>query len=442
MSRLATLKLYTPHVAQLKFHQMHHQFKVVSWGRQSGKSTGANNEMVSKAWQKPGTNYWFVTPTADQAMVQYRRMVQALFLSGVLKAKNQTEKRIKLINNSTITYKSGESFDNLRAETLHGVVIDEVRDQRRDLWPMVIMPMLGTTNGWAIFTSTPNGYDHFYDLALRGMDMLDPNWGFMSVPSTANPFFSQMMYDEARKVMTEEQFAQEILAQFRDLAQGRAYNSYGDHNKVLENPFAPKGKMWSPYLPIILGADFNVDPMAWVLGQKKAEHWHWEDEIWKRSQAAGYLSMTQFCANLLVEKVKNHEPGVIICGDRSGKSRSTSGQTDYHIIKSTLKEAGITVSDKTPDANPLVRDRVNTVNAKCLNSKGDVQMTLNAANCPKTDRDLLRTLWKKSGGDLDKTKDLMLTHASDALGYPIHALDPLKFSGKNTGMKVLSRSTW
>ena len=157
------LRLYTPHEAQLEIHKCQKRFRVASFGRQSGKSTLTINELLAKAWQSPSTRYWYVSPTFSQALQQYRRAVGMLMSCGdAMLKKNQTELRIKLINQSELKFVSGEVLDNLRGETLHGVGIDEVRDQHPDLWPMVIRPMLTTTKGFAIFISTPNGFDAMF----------------------------------------------------------------------------------------------------------------------------------------------------------------------------------------------------------------------------------------------------------------------------------------
>lgn len=295
MIQRRVLRLYTPHEKQLLMHMCKTRFMVGAWGRQSGKSTGALNHLVKCAWNNPHTRYWFVSPTFPQARVMYRRLVGMLWsCKDVLVKKNQTELRVKLLNGSEIRFVSGEVLDNLRGDTLHGCVIDEVRDQHPDLWPMVIRPMLATTRGWCWFISTPNGFDHFYDLAQ--LSLTDPDWSFITAPSTANPLFTQEEFEAARRNMSEAQFAQEILAEFRDLTSGKAYLSFGQHNFADTCPFMPD-KPWSPYHSIVLGMDFNLSPMSWTLGQLAAEKWWWFDEIYLEN------SHTMEAAQVLRDKI-------------------------------------------------------------------------------------------------------------------------------------------
>jgi hypothetical protein len=117
-------------------------------------------------------------------------------------------------------------------------------------------------------------------------------------------------------------------------------------------------------------------------------------------------------------------------GDASGKSaqRAAAGKSDFDIIHARLKEENIPYVDKTPEANPAVKDRVNTVNARLRSASGEVNLTLNPTGCPKLKKDFERVQWKEGaqGAFLDKVKDLELTHSSDGVGYALSVLTPIK----------------
>jgi hypothetical protein len=417
----ARLKLYKPHAKQLEFHNSNARFKVAALGRQAGKSTMALNELCRRAWEKPNTTYWFVSPTFNQSTVQYRRLVGMLYACPeVFQKKNQTELRVKLINNSQIRFVSGESLHNLRGETLHGAVIDEVRDQDPELWPQVIRPMLATTGGWASFVSTPRGFDMFYDLFERSKT--DSNWAGFQAPSACNPLFTEAEMEEARKELSEPVFAQEILAQFRDLYNGAAYINFSDANMKSQSPFTTTGALYSPHLPILLGVDFNLDPMAWILGQTNSGQYYFFDELFLRD------SHTQEAAQELVHRIKQMDikakPMVRIAGDASGRAgqRAAFGRSDYSILEEILKANNISFENVTPAANPEVRDRVNLVNAKLKGSDGQPHVFVHP-NCKMLRKDLQRVGWKRNitRGALDQTSDPTLTHISDAMGYSIAA---------------------
>lgn len=429
----ATLQLYSPHDAQLAFHNSTARYRVASWGRQSGKSTACLNELARRAWENPGGTFWFISPTFDQARTQYRRLASMLMpCQEIMAKKNQTELRVKLINNSEIVFKSGEVGENLRGATLHGVVIDEVRDQSPELWPMLIRPMLGTTKGWAAFVSTPRGFDSFFDLAEKAKT--DPDWEFFAAPSTANPLFTSQEYEAAKSEMSESFFAQEILAQFRDLHSGMAYVNFHDGNLSETSPWTlDRKEIVSPHLPIVVALDFNLSPAIALFGQERNGTFYFFDEIFlERSHtqevAGEIVARLKKIESRLRETIQNYKLETIIIGDATGKAgqRAAFGRSDYSIIEEIFKEAGIRFTNKTPDSNPNVRDRVNVVNTKLKAADGTVSFFLHPFFCKNLRKDLQRVSWKKGLSDkLDQTTDPSLTHLSDAAGYAVCGLSKL-----------------
>lgn len=110
-----------------------------------------------------------------------------------------------------------------------------------------------------------------------------------------------------------------------------------------------------------------------------------------------------------------HGSGLVVYGDPSGNSRSTTAsKSDYSI----MKNHGLLRQNIARSA-PSVKDRINAVNARLRNSKGKISIYINP-KCKTLIKDLERVKWKEgSSGILDKS-DLSLTHASDALGYFVH----------------------
>lgn len=411
------------------------RFNVACWGRQSGKTTYGLDKMVYKPLQgRPNGIYWYVLQTYSAANVAFYRYLRMIQNTPLLIERNKTQRSVQLSNGAMIYFKSGKNYEDLRAETLDGAIIDEVRQQDKDLWPMIIRPMLTRREGWCDFLSTTNGFDHFKD--LYDFATLSPeHWAVFHAPSTEAPWWTQQELNDAKSVMSEDEFAQEILAEFREMGAGKTYKNHGTHNQTTENPFAIRGQEWSPYLPIIVGLDFNVGLMAWELLQHRGQDFYFGDEISVSN------TDTEECAHLLADKVKDHKPGIIIIGDSSGNARRTSatGQTDYKIIMNVLKAAGIKVENRTPESNPGVKDRVNCMNGRLRSADGSVHLWYNPTKCKYLKRDFERVKWKEGadGAILDKS-DALCTHATDAAGYPVmYYSDLLK---QNVGrMKVIVR---
>jgi len=362
--------------------------------------------------------------------------------SGIILKKNQTELRVKLSNQSQIVFKSGEVKDNLRSETLNGVVIDEVRDQPSDLWHMIIRPMLTTTKGWAMFVSTPRGFDQFYDIAKKAMDDTSGQWEFFRAPSTCNPLFTQSEYDDAKSDMSQAEFAQEIEAEFRNITAGKTYSSAGEHNKRFDSPFCQTGELVHRMLPVVVGMDFNVGHMRWNMGQFRGPVSYWFDEVSVEN------TNTMQCARVLVDKLVALKerglllgsPNVKLCGDATGESRNTKAtQSDYDIICEALDKASITWTNDTPAGNGPVKTRVNTMNARLKSADGTVTLFYHPTNCKSFDRDLDRVSWKNGTSELDQTTDKSLTHSSDSVGYPLVTYAPIELNGSVGTVKVIRR---
>lgn len=424
---------------QIRGHNSKSRFNVLRWGRQTGKTTYGIDKMTYKPLiGRKGGVYWYVLQTYSAAEVAYDRHCRILHQSKELlkKKPNDSELSIPYFNDAKLFYKSGEVLEDLRVETLDGAVIDECRQQDPKLWTRVMRPMLARRKAWCDFLSTPNGFDWFYDLN-NFADLHPEEWSTFHSPCTEAPWWTPEEIDSSRQTMSEAEFAQEIMAEFRDLVSGKAYMTFGDYNVVDSNPFmgvithAPH-----PVLPIVVAMDFNLNPMAWTLGQYRGEDFYWYDEIYLRN------SHTQEAVKELIERVRGHKPGIIIVGDATGKAgqRAAAGQSDYDIIFQALKSAGITYLNRTPDSNPAVKDRVNTMNAACKAADGQVHMFVLRSGCPMLIRDMRRVAWK-SGATmiLDQTKDPDLTHSSDGVGYAHCVLAPLR-GIRNVGtLKVITR---
>jgi len=65
-------------------------------------------------------------------------------------------------------------------------------------------------------------------------------------------------------------------------------------------------------------------------------------------------------------------------------------------------------------------DRINAVNRMLLND----YLSIEPGKCENLVKDFERVTFKS--GDLDKTTEPQLTHASDAAGYPIAYMYPVK----------------
>lgn len=332
----------------------------------------------------------------------------------------------------------------MRGETLDGLCIDEYRQQHPEMWPMVLRSMLSRRKGWAEFLSTPNGFEHFYDLFQLAKNDPTGEWEAFHAPSTEAWWWTPEEIASAKATMTEAQFAQEIMAEFRDLTQGKAYICNGQHNWLYETPFqtSDSEKIISDKLPIGLAMDFNLNPMAWTLLQTNRLRAYAFDEVRIES------TYTQEASTRLVEKlhtIKSRgliraDPQIVVCGDATGKAgqRAAAGQSDYDIVLQALKQAGFTFRNDTPEANPAIKDRVNTFNARLRAADGSSTFHYHPTKCPWLKHDLERVTWKLDGV-LEVGPQKLLTHQSDGVGYYIHKFLPIETIKEVGTVRVIIR---
>lgn len=414
---------------QRRYDESPKRFNLSLWGRQSGKTTAGYRKLLWKPLQgPPNTVYWHVLQTYSAARIVFKRYLRLIkpHKKYLLKSVNRSELSVTLIGNRTIFFKSGHNFEDLRTESLAGVIIDEARQQTKELWSMVLFPMLSKSKGWADIMSSPNGFDWLYDLHQEKLN--DPSWGVIVAPSWEAWWWTPDEVNEAKKNMTEMEVRQELGAEFVNIRTGKVYVSFTEKNYSDKCPFMPEHYI-SLYHSIVVGMDFNLSPMAWVLGQVSADRWYWFDEIFLRNSHT-MEAAKELRDRILLLKANGYraEPNLILCGDATGKAtQRSSNQSDYDIVKFVLKEAGITFRDDTPDANPSIKDRVNAVNVKCMDARGEISLWVNPDKCPNLIKDLDRVGWKQ-GADftLDPGPKKDLTHISDAMGYCVVHMTPPK----------------
>jgi hypothetical protein len=74
------------------------------------------------------------------------------------------------------------------------------------------------------------------------------------------------------------------------------------------------------------------------------------------------------------------------------------------------------VEYKVPKANPSVRERINLTNTKLRSAGGDIGLVVDR-KCKELIQDFEQVCFKGDTGQIDKDRDRMRTHVSDALGY-------------------------
>jgi PBSX family phage terminase large subunit len=211
-----------------------HRFRVINAGRRFGKSVLARSIVLDWATKNAGL-YWIVSPTYQMARdIHWKQGYNLEIPQEWIAKKNEVDLEITLKNGSRIALKSAENPDRLRGTGLRGLVVDEVAFLKdwKHLWDEALRPALTDYQAPALFTSTPKGYNAFYELWMQGQKE-DGEWKSWRITTYDNPFIPVEEIEQAKQELDEDTFAQEYLAEFKKFT-GLVYKDFSRENNVIE----------------------------------------------------------------------------------------------------------------------------------------------------------------------------------------------------------------
>lgn len=377
------------------------RFRILITGRRFGKTFLAIHELARFA-RFPNRKVWYVAPTYRQAKaICWQELVQRLRKHNWVSEVNNSDLTVILRNNSRISLRGADNENSLRGIGLDFLVMDEFADISPVAWYEVLRPTLSDTQGHALFCGTPRGFGNWgYDMYVKGQS--DKEWQSFKFTTLEGLQVPKEEIEQAKEDLDERTFQQEYMASFVNYA-GMIYYNF-DRNKNIIDHYS------NPYKTLHIGLDFNVDPMCAVVSVIENDRIIVIDEIqiWSSN------------TNEMVEEIKSrYKNKSVIYPDPSARQRKTSagGLTDLAI----LKNAGFEVRSR--NTAPLVRDRINSVNAKLKNAKGFNSLFI-LKSCKNVIKSIERQIYKE--GTHIPDKDSGYDHFNDALGYMVEYNFPLK----------------
>lgn len=395
------------HLGQKRVLKDPRRYRVVVAGRRWGKTQVAKIGLILAAASKRNQLVWYVAPTYQQARDILWDDLKNSIPSEWIKRINETRMTIALVNGSKIALKGADKPDSLRGVGLHFVVIDEVQDIKPETWETILRPTLASTGGQAIFIGTPKSFNWLYDKYVegqRGDVYIDEAgkkvinaWKSWQFPTITSPFIPRKEVEQARRDMDEKSFRQEFEASFETMS-GRVYHAFDRRIHVGDYPF-------NPHLPIIIGQDFNIDPMSSVILQEQSN-----GEIWVVDECVLFGSNTQEVGDELGRRYYRYINRTSLYPDPAGNNRQSGrGESDLDI----LRDAGFK-DIRFKRKHPAVSDRVNSVNRLLKAADGSIRLRVNRP-CKHLIESLEQTIYKPGTREVDKKGGK--EHSADALGY-------------------------
>jgi hypothetical protein len=202
-------------------------------------------------------------------------------------------------------------------------------------------------------------------------------------------------YLKLLEAMPEKERNRFLSGLFADESDGQVYYSF--RREVHVKPLTREPGT------LFIFEDFNVDPGTAIIAQFINNKICCLDEVFLPNSDT-YKMVDEFN--------KKNCKGASIIPDSTGRSRKTSGKSDFVI----LEDGGYRVLDTR---NPFVGDRVNNVNRLFQASEIIID-----PKCKKLINDLEKVVWKNN--ELDQSGvNKHLTHISDSLGYGCWKLKPM-----------------
>jgi len=236
---------YTPRPQQKMLHDAldKYRFAVCVMHRRGGKTIFSINHLIKLALTSKKKNFRgvFFSPTRVQAKLiawdylkEFSRKIPGMKY-------NETELRADFPTNGRITLFGSENVDASRGQYFDMVVCDEYAQMDSRMFPEIIRPAIADRLGKVCFIGTPAGMNSFYDLYEEAKGLGD--WFTCIFKASETKLVTQEELDSAKKLMTEDQYAQEFecswTANISGSVYGKIIQKMEDEKKISHFPYDP-----------------------------------------------------------------------------------------------------------------------------------------------------------------------------------------------------------
>lgn len=399
-------------------------------GRGSGKTELARRRVirylpVRKPWPDP--LYFYALPTRDQAKRVAWGPLKALVPRQWLHSRsvNESELSITTVFGSKLVLLGMDKPQRAEGVQYDGGVVDECSDQRPGMFDLSLMPAFSHRDPWCWRIGVPKRagvgakeFKEFFDRGVRGDPLIESFWWPSSDIVDADKI------ERARSILNEKDFNEQYNASWETVG-GLVFYAFSEVLNV-------DAVQYVCDLPLLIGCDFNVDPMAWVVAQEVRGELNVLDELFIRN------TNTRETLDELYRRYDSHEAGFIFYGDATGKARKTAAnESDYVQIRNDVRfSRHKSARVMFPNSNPPKQDRFAATNAMLHTADGRRRMKI-SPRCANLITDLMTRAYKAGSSDPDDYGDI--GHITDALGYLVYVTHPLVVPLTSSVPEVYSR---
>jgi phage terminase large subunit len=212
--------------------------------------------------------FHYVAPLLKQAKTVAWDYLKSYGLKVPGATAHESELRLDLPNGGQVRLFGSDNPDALRGIYSDGVVLDEAADMSPRVFNEILRPALSDRKGWAVWIGTPKGQNDFFDLWQRSKE--DDAYFNLMMRASQTGLVDSVELDDARRMMTPEQYAQEYECSFTAAILG-AY--YGREMEEVEEKGRMVSGLYDPGMEVHTCWDLGVsdDTVIWFFQQKGFE---------------------------------------------------------------------------------------------------------------------------------------------------------------------------
>ena len=208
-------KLY-PKQSAAFFHDK--RYGLIEASTKAGKTVGGMAWLLEQAIKgRDGQNFWWVAPVYPQAEIAYSRMKRGM-TRGFFTYTNDTDKKLRLPNGTTLWFKSGEKPDNLYGDDVGAVMMDEASRAREEAYHAVRSTLTATRGKFRAVGNVKGRHNWFFRMCRRA-EGGDPDMEYhkiIAADAVAAGVIAESEVEDARRNLPEQVFRELYLAEPSD----------------------------------------------------------------------------------------------------------------------------------------------------------------------------------------------------------------------------------
>jgi hypothetical protein len=269
---------------------------------------------------------------------------------------------IRLKTGSVVQLKGADKPDSLRGVKLSRVVLDEYATMKSETWEEVLQPATSDLRAPVIFIGTPQGFNHFHELAEmetkkdNAGNLIHPDWRTFTVKASEAGTIEPEELARAQRDMDPRVYRQEYEASFVSFG-GQVFTDYDESRHVPVDAIK-----FNPEMEYCLGMDFGWSAPSVALfinvdAQENVYVWH---ELARRETPIPIIG------KLIKDATPGYAPRLIACDPAGDAKNEALGTSSVQELRAIFGWERVRYRAKYPG---VIQDRVNLIRRWLRNGK-------------------------------------------------------------------------